>query len=268
MDQFKKKYGEWALIAGAAEGIGEGFSIQLAREGMNIVLVDNNLEAMRKLADRIKGEMKVEVRQIHFDLTLPEVSGFVFQATEDLDCRLLVYVAAYSKVKPLLSSSTDELDIYLTLNNRTPLHLVHGFAGRLQAKKRGGGIILISSLAGLLGPPLVAPYAATKGFLIRLAESLSAEFKLLNIDILTCCAGLTCTPTYQVNTPEPTREKASPMDPLDVAKYAIRQLGRKVVCIAGWKNRLSFFLLLRVLPRAVSLKIMAQTMRTMFEEVK
>ncbi|MBE0647456.1 MAG: SDR family NAD(P)-dependent oxidoreductase [Bacteroidales bacterium] len=268
MDRFKERYGKWALIAGAAEGIGEGFSIQLARVGMNIVMVDNNLEAMRRLADRIIGEMQVEVRQIHLDLSFQEASGFVFQATEDLDCRLLIYVSAYSKVKPFLSSSPAELDSYLMLNNRTPIHLVYGFAGRLQAKERSGGIILISSLAGLLGPPLVAPYAATKGFLIRLAESLAAEFKPLSIDITVCCAGLTSTPTFLENTPEKTRNKVKPMDPEKVAEYAVRHLGRKAVCIPGWRNRMSFFLLLRLLPRALSLKIMGKTMKKMYLVVR
>ncbi len=265
MDRFKERYGKWALVAGAAEGIGEGFSAHLASLGMNIVLVDNNLDAMQRLSTKISEEIQVKIRQVHLDLALPEASEFLLQSISDLDCRLLVYVAAYSRVKPFLSTDTEELERYINVNNRTPIQLVHGFASLLKLKNRSGGILLVSSLAGLLGPPLVATYAATKGFLIRLAESLSTEFKPIGIDITVCCAGLTATPTYLANTPEKTRKRTKAMDPSEMADYGIRKLGKKAVCIPGWKNRLNFFLLLRILPRAISLKIMEKTMRKMYE---
>lgn len=264
MDRFMNRYGKWALIAGAAEGIGEGFATFLSGLGMNLVMVDNNLEAMRRLKGKIQAAIPIQIRKVHIDLSSPEASDFILHSTKDLDCRLLIYVAAYSKVKPFVSSDKEELDAYLRVNSSTPLHLVHGFASRLHSQNKGGGIILISSLAGLLGPPLVAPYAATKGFLIRLAESLSAEFRPLGIDVLACCAGLTATPTYLANTPERTRNRTRAMDPKAVAEYAIRNLGKKAICIPGWQNRINFFLLLRLLPHSISLKLLGRTMRKMY----
>jgi len=38
--QFKEKYGPWAIIAGAAEGLGEAWSRALARRGLNLIMVD------------------------------------------------------------------------------------------------------------------------------------------------------------------------------------------------------------------------------------
>ena len=266
MDQFKKRYGEWALVAGAAEGIGQGFTTALAQQGINVVMADRNQDAMNHLATKVREDYGIEVKEILVDLEMEDALDVLLQSIGDIDCRLLIYVAAYSNVKPFLSNEKEELDTYINVNSRTPIQLVHGFANRLQSQNSSGGIILVSSLAGLLGPPLVAPYAATKGFLIRLAESLSTEFKPLNIDISVCCAGLTATPTYQENTPEATRTKLKPMDPIQVADYAINQLGRKAVCIPGWKNRFIFFLLLRLLPRSVSSKILGKTMKKMYEK--
>jgi len=268
MDQFKNRYGEWTLIAGAAEGIGAAFTTLLASRGMHIVMADNNLNTMQLLADKIRTEFRVEVRQIPVDLAGQQAADILLESTADLDCRLMVYVAAYSKVKPFLSDDKEELEKYLIVNNRTPMLLIHGFANRLKRNGKSGGLMLISSLAGLMGPPLVAPYAATKGFLIRLAESLSAEFKPLNIDINVCCAGLTSTPTYKENTPERTRSKTNPMSPNDVAACALHQLGKKVVSIPGRKNQFSYFLLLRLLPHSLSLKILDRTMRKMYESGK
>lgn len=268
MDHFKERYGEWALIAGAAEGIGAAFTTLLAVRGMHVVMADNNLNAMQLLADKIRTEFRVEVRQIPVDMAGQQASDILLESTSDLDCRLMVYVAAYSKVKPFLSGDKEELEKYLFVNNRTPMLLIHGFASRLKRNGKSGGILLISSLAGLLGPPMVAPYAATKGFLIRLAESLSGEFKPLNIDISVCCAGLTSTPTYTENTPERTRSKTNPMNSNNVAAYALNQLGNKVACIPGWKNQFSYFLLLRLLPHSLSLNVLGRTMRRMYEGVR
>lgn len=265
MDQYKSRFGSWALIAGAAEGIGAGFSRFLSQQGLNIVMVDNNLGAMQRLANEMTAGKKIEVRQIHLDLVLPEAPQFLLQSIADLDCRLLVYVAAYSKVKPFLSSSNEELDRYVRVNNLTSVQLVHGFATRLKENRQPGGILLISSLAGLFGPPLVAPYAATKGFLIRLAESLSAEFHPLDISVTACCAGLTTTPTFVENTPERTRKKLKPMEPEKVAAIAMKKLGRRSVCIPGWKNRMNYFILLSLLPGYISTKILTRTMRAMYE---
>ena len=42
--------GDWAFVAGATDGIGKGFARELARRGMNIVLVSRNQIKLEKLA--------------------------------------------------------------------------------------------------------------------------------------------------------------------------------------------------------------------------
>ena len=57
--------------------------------------------------------------------------------------------------------------------------------------RRRGGIILMSSGAGLQGAPYYSHYAATRAYNIVLAESLWAEFKPHDVDVLACVAGMT-----------------------------------------------------------------------------
>jgi short-subunit dehydrogenase len=261
---FLEKYGPWALVAGAAEGIGAAFSELLAQKGMNLLLVDMSEERLALSGSRLRQEYKVETREIVVDLVREDSWKICLAASETVGCRLMVYVAAFSKIKPFLASTQDEIDRYINVNARTPLKLIHGFAGHLVSENKSGGIILVSSLAGLLGPPLVAPYAATKAFLIRLAESLSGEFSEVSVDITVCCAGITKTPAYVANTPERTQRKFRAADPSLVAGCAIKNLGKRTVCIPGWKNRFSIFILLRILPRSLAVKIMAKTMKKMY----
>ena len=61
---FKDKYGPWALIAGASDGLGEAFAISLAEKGLNLVLVDIRYELLVTLSNNIKGKYKVDIRTI------------------------------------------------------------------------------------------------------------------------------------------------------------------------------------------------------------
>ena len=53
MNDAVSRYGDWALVAGAAEGIGAAFTTALAGCGMNLILVDNKQDSMDRLADEL-----------------------------------------------------------------------------------------------------------------------------------------------------------------------------------------------------------------------
>jgi len=257
------RYGEWALVAGAAEGIGEAFIEALAKKGLNLVMVDFNTEAMHILAERMKKTYPVKIIEIGQDLSEKDAWMNSMKAIRDLDCRLLVYTPAYSKIKGFLSNSSDELDKYIDLNARTPIHFVHAFISSVKDKKPAG-IILISSLAGLIGPPYSAPYAATKAFNIVLGESLYSEFREKGIDITVCCAGQTSTPTYLSSNPS-AGNWPGVMDPADVTEYALKNLGKKAICIPGWKNRVSYFLLTHLFSRKSAARIVCKSMKEIYK---
>ena len=262
-DEFLNRYGKWALVAGAAEGIGEAFTEALAKKKLNLVMVDHKTVTMHTLAERIKKTYLVGIREISQDLSDKDAWMNCLKSIEDLDCRLLIYTPAYSKVKGFLSNSSDELDKYIDLNSRTPIHLVQSFIKSVKDKKPAG-IILMSSLAGLIGPPYSAPYAATKVFNVLLAESLFSEFRGKGIDITVCCAGQTSTPTFWSSNPTLTGDWPGVMNPSEIAEYALKNLGRKPICIPGWKNRLSYFFLTHLLPRSFSAKLVNKKMKKIY----
>jgi short-subunit dehydrogenase len=259
-----QRYGNWALVAGAAEGLGEGFCTVLAASGFNIILVDRNKTAMHELALRIEKEFQVESSEIHLDLGLPDAAAQCMKAVKLSDCRLMVYVAAWSRVFRFTGLEPSELDGFLSVNTRTLLHLVHGFSNRLISADKTGGIIMVSSLAGLIGPQFVATYAATKSFGIRLTESLHEELKDSGIDISVCCAGTVSTPTYWKSKPSFDKMKPPVMQPEEVARYAISKLGRKIICIPGFMNRLQYFFLLNFLPRRYARRLVNNAMKKMY----
>lgn len=261
----KEQYGEWALVAGAAEGIGKAFAVTLAKCGQHLVMVDHHAAALKSLSSQIEKEYGVKTRSLVFDLAGESAAGKCMEAIQNLDCRCMIYIPAYSKVRSFLSNSPEDIDCFINLNCRTPIQLVHAFSANI---KGSGGIILMSSLAGLIGPQFVAPYASTRAFNIVLAESLFHEFKIKNIDIIACCAGITSTPTYWASQPDKTANAPGIMEAETVAVFALQQLGKKAICIPGWKNRFSYFLLTRILSRKQASALVSKSMRKMYPELR
>jgi uncharacterized protein len=261
------RYGEWALVAGAAEGIGSAFSELLAESGMNLVMIDFNLPGLISLADELEKKYGVKTVRIHGDLSRESAAEESLPVIDDLHCRFMVYVPAYSKVGSFTDHSPDDISKFITLNVSTPLKMVHAFL-RHQEKGNRAGIILMSSLAGLLGPALAAPYSGTKAFSMVLAESLFNELKSFPVDVLACCAGPTSTPTYWASKPLTESRLITVMPPSDVARYALMKLGKIPVCIPGWRNRLFYFILTRLLPRRLAGLTVSASMFSMYPQKK
>ena len=261
---FKKNYGTWALVVGSAEGLGEAYSKALAKRKINLIMVDNQKEALKSLAIQVEKDFSIETIQLHLDLSEPETANRIILEIEKLDCRLLIYNAAYSLIKPFVNHSEQELDNFVEINLKTQLKLVHKFSKLIIGKNNSGGILLMSSLAGLIGMQLVATYAATKAFTWNLAEGLHHELKSQHIDVLSCIAGATATPAYLKTKPTYGIIKPLVMKPEDVAESALNKLGKKALFIPGFSNRMNYFILTRLLPRKLAASVSNKTMGTMF----
>ncbi len=265
MKDFREQYGAWALVAGAAEGLGEAYCKALAGRHINILMIDKREKTMQDLSERLKLDFGIETLLLGLDLVEKEASTKIMDAISGLDCRLMIYNAAYSPVRPFLENTADELDYHLNVNSRSVFLLVHAFATKM--KERGpGGILLMSSLAGLWGTNLVAAYGATKAFNINLAEGLHHELKPYGIDVMVCIAGATATPTYFSTRPEYGLIRPSVMDPEKVAEGALRNLGKRALFIPGFSNRLTYFFCTRILPRRMAAGLFNHTMAGMYRK--
>ena len=263
MISWKEKYGTWGLVAGAAEGLGKAFSESLAKRGMHVILIDKIEDKLYATANHLEIQYGIQTKKLLLDLSVVSNISKIFESMQDLDCRLIVYNAAYGPVKPFLNNSSEELDYYIDLNNRMPIHLVFHFIQNLP-EATSAGVILLSSLAGLFGTDLVAPYGATKAFNYNLAEGLYHEFHSKGIDILACCAGATDTPNFCATQPKYGFIKPSVTSPHFVAESTLKNLGKKGLYIPGFSNRLTYALITRLLSRKAASRLINKTMKNMY----
>jgi short-subunit dehydrogenase len=156
---FAERYGPWALIAGAAEGIGAAFASELAARGVNLLLVDVNAEKLDATVTPLRAQ--VEVRTLVTNLADPAALDAIVEAAALVDLGLLIYNAGISYVGPFRDQTLESSLAQLDINVRAPLVLVHRLLPGLLTRGRGG-VILLSSQSAMRGAPLVATYAATK----------------------------------------------------------------------------------------------------------
>jgi len=259
---FAHRYGPWALIAGASEGLGEQFARQLAARGLNLVLVARRGQLLRPLATDIANTHDVEVRPLEADLAQEESRQEIERICTGLEVGLVVYNAAVSVVGSFLDHPVDAYRTELEVNCRRPLELVHHFT-KPMAQRRRGGILLMSSLAGTQGSPFIAHYGATKAWNTVFAEGLWGELGEQGIDVLACRAGATKTPRYLAGRDEESASSLVPeMEPRDVVAEALKALGSKPSIVPGRTNRLAAAFMQRLLPRSSAVRLIGRASRS------
>ncbi|HKP59428.1 MAG TPA: SDR family NAD(P)-dependent oxidoreductase [Polyangiales bacterium] len=246
------RYGPWALIAGASEGIGAAFARALAAAGFNLVLIARRREPLEALATELRARCTVET--VALDLAAPDLEGQLETIAAAHDFGLIVYNAALSIVAPFLDTPLADKQRSLDVNARGPLIAAHVFGNRFAARGRGG-IVLISSLTAFWGSAWVATYGATKAFNLSLGEALAHELAERNVDVVVSCAGATRTPGF---VQQMTGRKAPrSMSPDAVAAETLAALPARGAFVPGKFNRFAQQLLSRALPRRTAVRIMA-----------
>ena len=256
----RARYGPWALVAGASDGIGASFAGALAGYGLNLMLVARRAPLLDTLADTLTRQHGVAVHTIAADLATTDGLEAVLESTVDVG--LLVCNAALAPVSRFDDLQPDTVDTMVELNVRAAARLTHAY-GRIMLDRGRGGIILLSSMASLQGTALVAHYAATKAYLRVLAEGLWYEWRPRGVDVLACCPGLVATPTYRRGSPTPSRLVPPPMTPDAVARDALAALGRRPVMVPGWRNRVAAGIAAR-LPRGAAIALASRQTAAMY----
>ena len=240
------RYGPWAVVVGASDGIGAAFAEEIATRGGNVVLVARRQKPLDELSERLRTAHGILTRVVVADAGTPEGISAVAGLSDDIG--LLVCNAALAPVRPFLQLTPEELDAMLDLNCRSAANLAHAYGARFRNSGRGG-IVLLSSMAGDQGSALVAHYAATKAYLRVLAEGLWAELRPHGVDVLASCPGLVRTPTFErTHAAPPGRMVPPPMPPRTVARETLNALSRGPSFIPGRRNRL-LGSVARMLPR-------------------
>lgn len=251
---FAERYGPWAIIAGGSEGVGLAFADRLAAQGLKLLLIARKPGPLEEAADMLRKRHGAEVRTLRLDLTTAEACSKIIDAAKGREVGLLIYNAgADISFRYFLDRSLDESERMVMLNVMTPMRLVRSFAPSMAERKRGG-IILVSSLAGLAGSPGVGIYSASKAFVDNFAEMLWYELGKQGIDVLAALLPLTRTPAMARLGLNFDGEIAA-ADPNDIAEEALAHIAKGPALHAGGSQANATAL--RTLPREEAVRMLA-----------
>ncbi len=194
---FADRYGPWALILGASDGVGAAYARAMAERGINVVLLARRQAVLDDVAGAIQADTDVEARAVAVDLAEPDAMAKIAEATAGLEVGMVMYCAgADPNYEPFLAHSVDVALGMVQRNCVVPLQVSHHFAGAMVDRGRGG-IVLVSSGGGLIGGPNMVAYGASKAFDIVMAEALWSELHDQGVDVLGLVLGATDTPALR-----------------------------------------------------------------------
>lgn len=257
ISSFARRYGPWAVITGASDGIGRAFAGQLAAQGIDVVLVARRADVLEELGAELRSTRGVQVRVVASDLTERTGVDAVLDATASLDVGLLVAAAGYGTSGRFVTLPREAELAMIDVNCRAVTELAHAFGARFAARGRGG-LVLLSSLLAFQGVARASTYAATKAFVQSLAEGLRLELAADGVDVVAAAPG----PTRSGFASRARMQMSFATAPDVVARETLRMLGQRTTVRPGWLSKLLEWSL-RLNPRAVRVRILSQIMQGM-----
>ena len=173
--------GKTALVTGGARGIGKAIVLKLARQGVNVAIMD-----MSMAPDTVKEVEALGVKAISIEanVTKPEsIEKAVEQVIATFgSLDILVNNAGITKDNLFLRMKPEEWDLVISVNLTGAFNVCKA-VNKQMFKQRAGKIVNIASVVGQMGNAGQANYAASKAGLIGLTKTLAREFAARNIQV-------------------------------------------------------------------------------------
>lgn len=186
------------VVTGAGQGLGRGIALALAARGGRVVALDVNTDGAAKTARMIE-ETGGSAWSSRMDVTDEgEVGSAVGWAASRLDgLDLVINGAGVLSVSPVVDLEAREWRRVLEVNV-TGVFLVSRAAARLMIEAaRPASIVSIASIAGKIGEPGLAHYAASKFALVGFTQALARELAPHQITVNAVCPGVVATPMIE-----------------------------------------------------------------------
>ncbi|CAM0870292.1 unnamed protein product [Alopecurus aequalis] len=246
----RRRYGAWAVVTGPTSGIGRSVALELARRGLNLVLVARDPAKLREVSDTISAAHAVQTKTVVLDLALVgtaqgnEALLRLRETVEGLDVGVLVNNAGVARPCVYLHEADVEAWVQMLRVNLWALTEVTAAVLPGMVDRGRGAVVNIGSGSTQALPsfPLNSIYSASKRYVDQFSRSLYVEYRSKGIDVqcqaplfvetkmtsdIAACQGLSSR-LMVVLTPE------------TYARAAVHWIGHGPVCMPNLGHRLQY----------------------------
>lgn len=184
------------LVTGAARGLGRAAAEAFSGEGAKLVISDIAAAPLEELAASLPGEVALLAGDIGDEATSEKLVALALEKFGRLDIALnnAGILQSFVRLPDVPSDEArriidiDLMAVFYAMKHQLPVM-------ERQAKKtgKGGTIVNIASLAGLVGAPKLSVYAAAKHAVVGLTRSASAEYATKGVRVNAVCPSHTRT---------------------------------------------------------------------------
>ncbi|VDP51162.1 unnamed protein product [Schistosoma margrebowiei] len=189
-----RQAGEWAVVTGASSGIGEAYAEELAKEGLNIMLISNDEEQLSTVANRIENTYNVQTRIVVADFIKNDVYEIIRPAVDQLSTIACLVNNVGMGLPTVLFAGEVNSPNEESIRNIIHCNILSTVAmtsiilpKMLTQKGPNPGIINIASYSGLKVFPYATLYSSTKASIIQFSKCLAAEQYRKNVIVQTIC---------------------------------------------------------------------------------
>jgi 17beta-estradiol 17-dehydrogenase / very-long-chain 3-oxoacyl-CoA reductase len=237
-----KKLGQWAVVTGSTDGIGQAVAEELARKGLNIVLVSRTQSKLDEVAGTIEQKYKVETKTVAIDFSkaTPTLLEPLKKAVAELDVGVLVnnVGASYDHAEYFTDLTQEKIDQLIRINVDGTTNVTKLILPGMVERKRGA-VVNVSSASSLVCEPLYAVYSGTKAYINNFSQALYCECKSKRVSV-------------QCSIPAFVTSKLSKIrhasfftpNPRTYARSMVGQIGHDSLVMPYWPHALQFFFIL------------------------
>ena len=190
--------GKTAFVTGGASGIGLSMARAFGRAGMNVVLADLDMATAQEASDRLASE-QIKAVPVRCDVS---DRGSVREAA-------LEAIAAFGKVHvvcnnagvavggPLGTVKDRDWDWILDVNLKGVVYGTEVFMPLIKSHGEGGHFVNTASMAGMVSPPGLEPYCATKFAVVAMSEGWYGQLAPMGIGVSVLCPGFVKTRIHE-----------------------------------------------------------------------
>jgi short-subunit dehydrogenase len=260
--------GKWVLVSGASSGLGEAIARELAlKHQANLIIVARRRPQLETLKAQLEAQARVQVEVIAADLCdFHEADRVIRETLQGRTLYAAILNAGVTHFGEHSQLEWDQFEKMLRLNVSSVVRMAQPLIDHLSSNGLHGGMMIVSSMAGMIPIPYQAAYSGTKAFLLNFGSALAEEVSEKGVSVSTFAPGGIQTEMTSTESFQKLSRWLMPVE--QVAREAIQGFRlRKKVYVPGTGNRVGAYLA-GLLPRDLLVSRIGATYRGALKKTK